>query len=128
MGLFAGTQQSLFVPAPTTIPRTLYSDLPGEASNKPLRGKRLGVDFAWVDGVDLEVGQAFKRVLRLAADLGCKVFPHKRIQNKNVFENCLKPCLLLRQLAKLSGHHIHTAGNHLMSFKIAEYGHGGVQP
>ena len=65
--------RSLFKAGPSTVPRRLYSDLPGEASSKPLRGKRLGVHFAWVNAAEAEVGQAFKIALRTVAELGCKV-------------------------------------------------------
>lgn len=69
----SGTQDTLSRPAPTTVPRTLYSDLPGETSSKPLRGKRLGVHFAWGNAAEAEVAQAFRKVLRMVAELGCQV-------------------------------------------------------
>ena len=79
-----GVESALFPPAPTTIPRSLYSDLPGQGGEKPLRGKRLGVHFAWVDSAQPEVRQAFKQMLRLMADLGCKV---KKAETENPLFN-----------------------------------------
>lgn len=69
------TGSQLHPPSSTTIPRGLYNDLPGCSESKPLKGKRLGVHFAWTNDARPEVTQNFKKSLRLLAELGCKVIP-----------------------------------------------------
>ena len=105
-------QGALFKAGPTTVPRTLYSDLPGEASSKPLRGKRLGVHFAWVDAAEAEVGQAFRKALRLIAELGCKVMKSSNMCFAD-WQSCHGPYVYPASLQKeesASEHLIHHHG------------------
>lgn len=68
-----GTAGNLHLPAPTTISRSLFDDMPKAARNpKQLRGTKVGVYFDWVETAQPGVLTAFRRALKHAAELGCE--------------------------------------------------------